>query len=162
MAQVLSPLKIVKDYGDAPPTSIVIILQKHALFDMYSTHVYHDTAPICIAIRLQKHLGSGVGGTFLVTTPLSSGADSSSEEIEAGEGNPTHCPNMLQGKNKGNVGTNSFEKACAFSFCLDGCFLNLLPLHAKDDVKITCEPGLQTLPNARMNMARADSRHPPS
>ena len=44
---------------DTPPTSVAIILQKSALLlaesSIYITNLYHDTAPIWIAILLQKY-----------------------------------------------------------------------------------------------------------
>ena len=46
-------------YGDTPPVSIAILLQKYALSlaesSKYTTNLYHDTPPICIAMLLQKY-----------------------------------------------------------------------------------------------------------
>ena len=51
-------------YRDTPPSSIAILLQKYALLlaesSIYTTNLYHNTAPICIAMLFAKVLGSGV------------------------------------------------------------------------------------------------------
>ena len=48
---------------DTPPISIAILSQKHALLlaesSVYTANLYHNTAPICIAILLQKYEGQG-------------------------------------------------------------------------------------------------------
>ena len=47
-----------------PPISTAILLQKNALLlaesSIYTTNLYHDTPPTCIAVLLQKHEGQGL------------------------------------------------------------------------------------------------------
>ena len=52
------PTPILLKRIDASPISIAILLEKHALLlaeSIYTTNLYHDTAPICITIILQKY-----------------------------------------------------------------------------------------------------------
>ena len=45
-----------EEHRDTPPISIAILLQKYALLvpesTIYTANLYHDTAPICIAMLL--------------------------------------------------------------------------------------------------------------
>ena len=53
---------VVENYRTTPPISIAMLVHKSALFlvggRMYTTHLYHDMAAVCVSILLQK-LGRG-------------------------------------------------------------------------------------------------------